>query len=182
MHSVGFEPTTPRLRVECSPSWATNAYCGGDAQIRTGGNSFADCCLTTWRHRHMVERDGVEPTTRGFSVHCSTCWATFPYLVHLMGLEPMTPRLKVECSSNWATGAYMAGVEGFEPSECRSQSPVPYRLAIPQCKKENGSASHGYRTATCLLKIFNRNLPVLYCRQNVTFNSGRIHGMTNGHV
>ena len=27
---------------------------------------------------------------------------------------------------------YMAGVDGFEPSECRSQSPVPYRLAIPQ--------------------------------------------------
>ena len=26
----------------------------------------------------------------------------------------------------------MAGVDGFEPSECRSQSPVPYRLAIPQ--------------------------------------------------
>ena len=26
----------------------------------------------------------------------------------------------------------MAGVDGFEPSKCRSQSPVPYRLAIPQ--------------------------------------------------
>ncbi len=26
----------------------------------------------------------------------------------------------------------MAGVGGFEPPECRSQSPVPYRLATPQ--------------------------------------------------
>ena len=26
----------------------------------------------------------------------------------------------------------MAGVPGFEPGKCRSQSPVPYRLAIPQ--------------------------------------------------
>ena len=26
----------------------------------------------------------------------------------------------------------MAGVAGFEPGKCRSQSPVPYRLAIPQ--------------------------------------------------
>ena len=26
---------------------------------------------------------------------------------------------------------FLAGVAGFEPAECRSQSPVPYRLAIP---------------------------------------------------
>ena len=26
----------------------------------------------------------------------------------------------------------VAGVTGFEPVKCRSQSPVPYRLAIPQ--------------------------------------------------
>lgn len=27
----------------------------------------------------------------------------------------------------------LAGVKGFEPLEWRSQSPLPYRLAIPQC-------------------------------------------------
>ena len=27
----------------------------------------------------------------------------------------------------------MAGVVGFEPTKCWSQSPVPYRLAIPLC-------------------------------------------------
>ena len=32
----------------------------------------------------------------------------------------------------------MAGVAGFEPTECRSQSPVPYRLAIPQLIKTMG--------------------------------------------
>ena len=26
----------------------------------------------------------------------------------------------------------MAGAPGFEPGKCRSQSPVPYRLATPQ--------------------------------------------------
>lgn len=26
----------------------------------------------------------------------------------------------------------VAGIEGFEPSECWSQNPVPYRLAISQ--------------------------------------------------
>ena len=33
---------------------------------------------------------------------------------------------------SFADTACMAGVDGFEPSEYRSQSPVPYRLAIPQ--------------------------------------------------
>ena len=28
-------------------------------------------------------------------------------------------------------GDVVAGVVGFEPTECRSQSPMPYRLAIP---------------------------------------------------
>ena len=31
----------------------------------------------------------------------------------------------------------LAGVEGFEPSKCRSQSPMPYRLATPQYVDEN---------------------------------------------
>ena len=30
------------------------------------------------------------------------------------------------------TDSSMAGVVGFEPTECRSQSPMPYHLAIPQ--------------------------------------------------
>ena len=33
---------------------------------------------------------------------------------------------------NIQTILLLAGVVGFEPTECRSQSPVPYRLAIPQ--------------------------------------------------
>ena len=28
----------------------------------------------------------------------------------------------------------LAGVPGFEPGKCRSQRPMPYRLAIPQLK------------------------------------------------
>ena len=32
----------------------------------------------------------------------------------------------------------MAGVKGFEPLECRSQSPMPYHLAIPQYKNGIG--------------------------------------------
>ena len=31
----------------------------------------------------------------------------------------------------------MAGVAGFEPAGCRSQSPVPYRLATPQYKSNH---------------------------------------------
>ncbi len=29
----------------------------------------------------------------------------------------------------------VVGLAGFEPAECRSQSPVPCRLATAQCKK-----------------------------------------------
>ena len=37
----------------------------------------------------------------------------------------------VASDSSFATS--LAGVVGFEPTECRSQSPMPYRLATPQC-------------------------------------------------
>ena len=41
-------------------------------------------------------------------------------------------RFRAWCLTTWRRPNTMAGVVGFEPTECRSQSPVPYRLAIPQ--------------------------------------------------
>ena len=38
----------------------------------------------------MVAPTGIEPVTRGFSVHCSTNWATEPKMATRMGLEPTT--------------------------------------------------------------------------------------------
>ena len=36
---------------------------------------------------------------------------------------------------------HVAGLDGFEPSGCRSQSPVPYRLATVQYINEMGAGS-----------------------------------------
>ena len=49
---VGYDPTTPALKVRCSTNWATKS---------------------------LVRMTGVEPVTPRSSIWCSTCWATFPY-------------------------------------------------------------------------------------------------------
>ena len=49
------------------------------------------------------------------------------------GFEPRTTWLKVKCSANWANTPYLickTWASWIRTSECRSQSPVPYRLAI----------------------------------------------------
>ena len=55
------------------------------------------------------------------------------------GFEPRTTWLKVKCSTTWATRPYsmissrltqVNWASWIRTSECRSQSPVPYRLAI----------------------------------------------------
>ena len=67
----------------------------------------------------MVARDGVEPPTRGFSVPCSTYWATEPYIKMAVstGLEPA-----ISSVTDWHVNHYttrpikMVAEEGFEPS------------------------------------------------------------------
>ena len=48
-------------------------------------------------------------------------------------LERGTPWLKVRCSADWANGSQNWGSRIWT-YECGSQSPVPYRLAIPHCE------------------------------------------------
>ena len=59
----------------------------------------------------IVRHGGVEPPTTWLKVKCSTNWASIPYLIIQMLEHP-----------NWASW--------IRTNECRSQSPVPYRLAI----------------------------------------------------
>ena len=42
--------------------------------------------------------------------------------------ERRTTWLKVKCSTDWANGPYIGWDSWTRTSECRSQSPVPYRL------------------------------------------------------
>ena len=54
-------------------------------------------------------------------------------LLRHRGFEPRTTWLKVKCSANWANTPYLickTWASWIRTSECRSQSPVPYRLAI----------------------------------------------------
>ena len=48
---------------------------------------------------------------------------------------------KTNSQVNWSF--FLAGVQGFEPRKWRSQSPLPYRLATPQCV--------GFVLTTCIL-------------------------------
>ena len=58
----------------------------------------------------MVARDGIEPPTHGFSVHCSTDWATEPFkiLKWRSGRDsnPRPPAWQAGILTNWTTGPY----------------------------------------------------------------------------
>ena len=62
---------------------------------------------------------GIEPTTRGFSVLCSTNWAIWASM-SVPGFEPGTTWLKVKCSTDWANIPYNYEVvvpkAGIEPA------------------------------------------------------------------
>ena len=69
-----------------------------------------------------------------------------------MGIEPTYPAWKAEvlplnytCMA-LSMGLRLAGVTGFEPVECRSQSPVPYRLAIAHYKVGRGIRTLGLQS------------------------------------
>ena len=53
------------------------------------------------------------------------------------GFEPTNARIKILCLTTWRhpinVCLFVAGVVGLEPTQCWSQSPMPYRLAMGQC-------------------------------------------------
>jgi hypothetical protein len=79
---------------------------GGGTRIRTGGKGFADLCLTTWLCRHLKSgrRDSNPrpPPWQG-------------------GVLPLN-YFRIHCG--WGSW--------IRTNASRSQSPLPYRLAIPQ--------------------------------------------------
>jgi hypothetical protein len=57
------------------------------------------------------------------------------------GLEPSTLWLKVRCSTDWANGSN-GWASRIRTYEWRSQSPLPYRLAIAQKEKKGQYLVH----------------------------------------
>ena len=84
-------------------------------------------------YRYMVGMMGFEPIRCYQPRILSPMRLPIPPHPHIklvcpLGFEPKTHALKVRCSTDWATGTY--GRDGaIWTHECRSQSPVPYRLA-----------------------------------------------------
>ena len=80
---VGLEPTTNRLTADCSTNWAIEEYVlpRREWSGKRGSNSrpppWQGGALPLSYFRIVVVRDGIEPPTRGFSVPCSTDWATW---------------------------------------------------------------------------------------------------------
>ena len=70
-------PMTGSKPVACTTWLHPNA--GWSGRHRTGDLSVISRMLCHWATlQYLVGRDGLEPPTRGFSVPCSTNWATDP--------------------------------------------------------------------------------------------------------
>jgi hypothetical protein len=100
---MGIEPTTSAWEAEVLPLNYTRII-GGGTRIRTGDEGFADLCLTTWLCRREKRKTGLEPATPTLARWCST--------------TELLPQF------GWASW--------IRTSASRSQSPLPYRLAIAQ--------------------------------------------------
>ena len=78
-----------------------------------------------------VPKVGIEPTTRGFSVLCSTNWAIWASM-SVPGFEPGTTWLKVKCSTDWANTPLVwnqSAQNRNRTSDTRIFSPLLYQLS-----------------------------------------------------
>ena len=75
-----------------------------------------------------------EPAVKG---RCLNRLTNRPLMVIHPRLERGTPWLKVKCSTDWASGSFGRGSR-IRTYAWRSQSPLPYRLAIPLLAPEAG--------------------------------------------
>ena len=62
---------------------------GAENEARTRDPHLGKVVLYHWAtSAYVVLRDGIEPPTRGFSVPCSTDWATWAKMATSIGFEP----------------------------------------------------------------------------------------------
>ena len=91
----GFEPGRKGFADLCLTTWLWCLIWSGLRGSNPPPQPWQGCALPNELNPHMVPPIGIEPTTRGFSVPCSTNWATEANLVinkmaTRMGLEPTT--------------------------------------------------------------------------------------------
>lgn len=147
----GLEPSTLWLKVRCSTNWANGSllkrlvyltiwkWCRQE-DLNPQPTDYKSVALPIELHRQIVvARDGIEPPTHGFSVRCSTNWATEPS-IHLKmavrtGLEPATSCVTGRHSNqlNYRTNKDKFGCGGrIWTCDLRVMSPTSYRTAPPR--------------------------------------------------
>ena len=104
----GIEPSTYWLQINCS-AWLSYTSTFG-------------WCWDKKKSQWMVLRGGIEPPTRGFSVPCSTYWATeAKHWRPGRGSNPRPPAWQAGVLTNCTTGpnnrcfAFLVGLQGLEP-------------------------------------------------------------------
>ena len=75
----------------------------------------------------MERKTGLEPATAALARQCSTT-EPLPHMVPWGGIEPPTRGFSVPCSTDWATKAYL--VIKFQFSHNHQQAPTTERFAF----------------------------------------------------
>ncbi len=83
-----------------------------DSESNQGHEDFQSSALPTELSGHKTRVAGFEPANDGIRIRCLTAWR-YPNIIYL---------------TSWASW--------IRTNECRSQSPVPYRLAIAHYKQK----------------------------------------------
>ena len=130
----GLEPLTLWLKVRCSTNWASRTFLWWRM---TGSNRRPSACkadaLPAELILHlMVAWDGIEPPTQGFSVLCSTDWATKPFFKMAVqtGIEPAISCVTGRHVNRYTTGPFGCGDRTWT-CDLRVMSPTSYQLLHP---------------------------------------------------
>ena len=85
----------------------------------------------------MVARAGIEPATQGFSVLCSTDWATEPSIKMAVptGLEPAVSSVTDWHVNHYTTEPLMVAEEGLEPTTSGLWARRATNCSTPRYKK-----------------------------------------------
>ena len=123
------ELATSTLARWRSTRWAKSAY------LRTSGSQKTDrlTCPLQILHLIVVLPVGIEPTTRGFSVLCSTDWATEAWWRPRTDSNCRPPAWQAGVLTNWTTRPWWWGLQGSNlwPSACKADA-LPAELN-PHC-------------------------------------------------
>ncbi len=128
----GIEPSSSAWKAEVLPLNYTRR-CGTGGRDRTGTpeeHDFESCASanSATPALHLEAATGFEPVIRVLQTHALPLGYAALILERKTGFEPATPTLARWCSTTELLPHYWAS--WIRTNACRSQSAMPYRLAI----------------------------------------------------